>query len=201
MRNPYEVLGISSSASIDEVKSAYKKLAMQYHSDPYSSSETEKMMEEINQAYDTIILSRCGNGGAGSNNTSDNNFSPNLSEVREKIKNKKIDDAEIQLDGISPSFRTAEWYFLKGVVNHKRGWFEDAKKNFTIACQMDPSNTEYRDAFNSISASSSANGGYRSSKRHEQTGGCGSSLCTICNTLICADCCCDCLCGNSRGCC
>lgn len=194
MRNPYDVLGISSSASIDEVKSAYKKLAAQYHSDSLSSPETEKRINEINQAYDTIILTRFESNNSHQN-TSESRFSPDLNGVREKIKNKKYDEAEMQLDSISPSQRTAEWYFLKGVICNNRGWFEEAKKNYTIACQMEPSNSEYQNAFNSISESS--NGGYRASKRQGYTGSNSSSFCNLCNTLICADCCCDCFCDNS----
>ena len=197
MRNPYDVLGISSSASIEEVKSAYKKLAAQYHSDDFQSPEVKKFMNEIDQAYDAIILTRFESSN-NYNNTSKSGCPSDLNGIRAKIKNKKFDDAEMQLDSITSSKRTAEWYFLKGVICNNRGWFEEAKKNYTIACQMEPSNNEYQNAFNSISSSS--NGGYRASKRQEYTGRNSSSFCNLCNALICADCCCDCFCDDSLCC-
>lgn len=198
MKNPYDVLGISASASIEEVKVAYKKLAARYQTEVSSPQDFEKKMNEIDSAYDTIILTRSENDFTR-NNASKKDFSSDLNRVREKIKEKRIDDAEMQLDNIPTSQRTAEWYYLKGVINNNRGWFEEAKKNYTIACQMEPSNAEYQNAFNSISSSSE--GAYRASRRKEYAEKSGTSFCNLCNALICADCCCDCLCGNSRGCC
>lgn len=201
MKNPYDILGISSSASIDEIKSAYKKLSAQIHTN-FSPQEAESKMIEINEAYDLIVLSRFENDSVNTDkSTTNNNISSDFNLIKEKINNKKFDDAEIQLDNISSSKRTAEWYYLKGVINHNRGWFEEAKENFTIACQMDPANAEYQNAFNAISASSSSNGGFRSSKRQSHSETSGTSCCTLCNALICADCCCDCFCDDFIRCC
>ena len=54
--NPYEILGLTSSASTDEVKRAYRKLARQYHPDLHPGDEAaSKKMNEINEAYDRIM--------------------------------------------------------------------------------------------------------------------------------------------------
>ena len=50
-QDPFSVLGVSSSASEDEIKSAYRKLAKKYHPDlnPGDASAEEKM-REVNEA-------------------------------------------------------------------------------------------------------------------------------------------------------
>src|SRR3989344_2661755 len=47
----YEVLGISKTASLDEIKKAYKKLAMQYHPDRNKEKNAEEKFKEISEAY------------------------------------------------------------------------------------------------------------------------------------------------------
>ena len=68
MRDPYNVLGVSQSASDDEVKKAYRELARKYHPDNYQNNPladlAEEKMKEINEAYDAITKQRAG-GYAG----------------------------------------------------------------------------------------------------------------------------------------
>lgn len=54
MRNPYEVLGVSPNDSDDEIKKAYRKLAMKYHPDRNGDAGSGDKFKEINQAYDAI---------------------------------------------------------------------------------------------------------------------------------------------------
>lgn len=50
----YKVLGVSKSATAAELKSAYRKLAVQYHPDKNKSKESEEKFKEINQAYEVL---------------------------------------------------------------------------------------------------------------------------------------------------
>jgi len=50
-RDYYEVLGVSKNASKDEVKDAYRKLAMQYHPDRNKAPDAEDKFKEISEAY------------------------------------------------------------------------------------------------------------------------------------------------------
>ncbi|WP_455373660.1 molecular chaperone DnaJ [Limibacillus halophilus] len=51
----YEILGVSKDASADDLKKAYRKLAMQYHPDRNpDSKEAEQKFKEVNEAYDAL---------------------------------------------------------------------------------------------------------------------------------------------------
>jgi molecular chaperone DnaJ len=50
-RDYYEVLGVQKTASKDEIKDAYRKLALQYHPDRNKASDAEEKFKEISEAY------------------------------------------------------------------------------------------------------------------------------------------------------
>ena len=51
MTDSHAVLGVPKNASKEQIKKAYRKLAMQYHPDRNRSSEAEEKFKEINRAY------------------------------------------------------------------------------------------------------------------------------------------------------
>jgi len=51
----YKTLGVSRSASADEIRSAYRKLAMKYHPDRNAGNkQAEEKFKEINEAYQVL---------------------------------------------------------------------------------------------------------------------------------------------------
>ena len=55
-KDPYEILGVSRSASVEEIKISYRKLAMKYHPDRNPGNhQAEEQFKEISQAYDILI--------------------------------------------------------------------------------------------------------------------------------------------------
>ena len=203
MRDPFEVLGLPQGASDEQVRNAYRDLARRYSEG--GESPDSKKLAELDAAYDAIILSRTGNGGS----TADTNYSgyntytrydasaPDFGDIRARINSGRVDEAEILLDGIPAGQRTAEWYYLKGTVSHRKGWLEDAARNFERASQLDPTNSEYRRACNNINSDRA--GGYRTERNPDKSSGC--DACDICQGLLCADCCCECMGGDCIPCC
>jgi molecular chaperone DnaJ len=53
-RDYYEILGVPRGASIDEIKSAFRKLARQYHPDVSKEPDAEEKFKEINEAYGVL---------------------------------------------------------------------------------------------------------------------------------------------------
>src|SRR4030042_3610786 len=50
-RDYYEVLGVQKTANKDQIKDAYRKLAMQYHPDANKEAGAEEKFKEISEAY------------------------------------------------------------------------------------------------------------------------------------------------------
>lgn len=197
MKNPYEVLGVTSSASMDEIKRAYRDKARRY-------SEDQTKMNELNDAYDFIINNL--SGSRTDNSYADTGFGANAAggqtsefgDIRAKLNGGRIDDAETLLDGIPYQRRNAEWYYLKGTIQHRRGWLESALESFRKAREMEPGNSEYEAAFNQLERESKGN--FRKNKQNDDNDGC-CSPCNICSSLMCADCCCECMGGDLIRCC
>lgn len=50
----YSILGVSKTASQDEIKKAYRKLALQYHPDRSKGKESEDKFKEVTKAYEVL---------------------------------------------------------------------------------------------------------------------------------------------------
>ncbi len=201
MNNPYEYLGVGRNATEKDIMDAYRRIAGEINNSFMPEEERIRRMDELNNAYDTILNTLRGTSSYTNNNSysQQNNYHNNsqFSDVRQQINSGRIDDAEMILDGIHPSMRNAEWHYLKGVIHQRRGWLNEAYRCYQTACSMDPQNREYAAAFNAMN--NNANGGYRTTRRQNNSNGCDG--CDICSGLLCADCCCECCGGDLIPCC
>lgn len=205
MNDPYKILGVSPSASDDEIKAAYRELAKKYHPDNYANNPlgdlANEKMTEVNAAFDEIMNSRRGGSAYGSTSYGYSQGSSDYSQIRSLIQSGNVTEADNILSQISESYRNAEWYFLKGSVAYSRGWLNDAYNYFSRACSMDPNNREYAAALNQMN---SQRGGYMNgspSQHYNTSSNPGCSGCDMCQGLICADCCCECMGGDLISCC
>src|SRR6185312_5192315 len=78
-RDYYEVLGVGKGASADEIKKAYRRLAVQYHPDKQGGSEEK--FKELNEAYEVLKdaekrkrYDQFGHAGVGGNGGGANGF-------------------------------------------------------------------------------------------------------------------------------
>lgn len=200
--NPYEVLGVPENATDEQIKNAYKELVKKYHPDRYQDNPladlAEEKLAEINDAYDMIMKTRgAGRASAGSYYNSNAGYqgsagaysAADYQQVRRYIDAGNLGAAENILNQTGD--RSAEWYFLTGVIASRKGWYDEAVSNLQAACNMEPANFEYRQHLNSLTA---RNQRYQNNAMNRGYGASNDDLC--CQALqcyICADCCCDCI--------
>lgn len=212
MKNPYEVLGISEGATEEEIKKAYREQVKKYHPDQYHdnplSQLAEEKLREVNEAYDYLTgkgqsaktsggwSGRSGSAGpGGSAGAAGNSGSDSYRQIRMYINSGNIAAAESMLESMSN--RNAEWFYLRGLVFMKKGWYNEAIMNIRQAVNMDPSNFEYRNTLNRINTNNNMYRGNASARGY----GAGPSFCDMCTCLWCSDSMCECCGGDLISCC
>ena len=158
MRDPYQVLGVPSTATDEEVKKAYRDLARKYHPDNYHDNPladlAQERMKEINEAYEAVQSQRKaaraggysgGYGGyqAGYQSGYQSGGS-RYQRIRMAISQGNLNLAEELLNAMTD--HDAEWSFLKGAICYRRGWLDEARRYYQNAVNMDPDNQEYQRA-------------------------------------------------------
>lgn len=198
--NPYEVLGVPENASEEEIKKAYKELVKKYHPDKYQDNPladlAEEKLQEINEAYDMLMKNRgsassgsysYGNYGTGSG-SSGGYGTPDYMAVRRYIDAGNLTAVENILN--STRDRSAEWFFLSGMLSYRKGWYDDAINKLKTANDLDPNNMEYSQAYGRII---NMGGAYQNQAYGRGYGNSNDMCCQALQCYICADCCCDCI--------
>ena len=147
MRDPYQVLGVPSTATDEEVKKAYRDLARKYHPDNYHDNPladlAQERMKEINEAYEAVQSQRkaqrsggysasgagygTGYGGYQSAYQGAYQGSSRYQRVRMAISSGDLNLAEELLN--AQTNHDAEWNFLKGAICYRRGWLDEARRH------------------------------------------------------------------------
>ena len=201
--NPYEVLGVSRNASIDEIKKAYKELSRKYHPDSYVgnplSSLAEEKFKQVQEAYDAIMKEKNGDYNYAdnyNNNGYSNSESGEMAEVYNLLGRRAYSQALSLLDSM-PN-RNAKWYYYSaiaqvGLGNNLRG-MEYAR----MSVSMEPNNIEYQNLVNRLSFQGNRYGEVRNVYRGGRSGFDDAS--DLCCKLWLADSLCECMGGDLCSC-
>ena len=198
MRDPYQVLGVPSTATDDEVKKAYRDLARKYHPDNYHDNPladlAQERMKEINEAYEAVQsqrkAARAGgySGGYGGYQagyqTGYQSGGSRYQRIRMAISQGNLNLAEELMNAMTD--HDAEWSFLKGAICYRRGWLDEARRYYQNAVNMDPDNQEYQRALDIAEGRSTA---YRpEGYDNVTTGTCGNGDCLrLCGATLCCN--------------
>lgn len=214
MTDPYKVLGLSTGASDEQVKKAYRELSRKFHPDTNANNPladlAEEKFKEVQSAYEQILKER-EDGGYGSYNSDysygRNNGNGTSEESTEWQKDSKLvaaanyintryyREALNVLNGMSD--RIGQWYYLSALANSGMGNNMEAVEMAAQAVNMEPSNQNFVGLLNRLRIgrqryqdNSAGYGGNPSS--------CGSG--NICCDLWCADSLCECMGGDICSC-
>lgn len=165
MIDPYQVLGVSPSASDEEIKKAYRSLSRKYHPDANlnnpNRAQAEEKFKEVQQAYDQIMKEKQQGGGYGGGYSYGNasgygyHGSGRSSYQRETestqmraawnyIVNRHYAEALNVLNSVPFGERRARWYYYSAIANQGAGNNIQAMEHARRAVEMEPSNMEYR---------------------------------------------------------
>ncbi|HAF17460.1 MAG: DnaJ domain-containing protein [Thermacetogeniaceae bacterium] len=161
--DPYKVLGVSPTASEQEIAKAYRKLAKKYHPDLNpGDEEAAKKMSEINAAYEQIKSERkyqnsagnsygynqygpFGNYGGGQQQRGDYSL---FDSVKSYLFAGYYQQALYVLSTIQD--RSAEWYYYSALANAGLGNKITALNHAKTAVQMEPNNPKYQRVLDQI---------------------------------------------------
>lgn len=210
--DPYSVLGITPSASNDEVKRAYRELSRKYHPDSYVNNPLSELAEEkfkeIQEAYKQIMDERergynsSYSGGQSYQDTGSSSQgygqsyyeeSPEMREIYSMLMMRRFREGLNSLSRIND--RGARWHYYNAIAYSGLGNVITAMSHAKQAVAMEPSNPEYSQFLNQL----------QNSTRNYQSRGGGmsgsdSDACDMCCKLWMTDKLCECTGGDLCAC-
>ena len=211
-KDPFVILGLDKETCTQaDVKEAYYRLREQYREERFAEGEkgtnAARMLDALEVAYkdalDYLAASFTVSGGASG-----------YDEVESAIRGGNLEQAQAKLDAISE--RGARWHYLQATVFYKKGWLLESRKQLQLAINLDPGNTKYTDTLNRLDSELKSQNPFASpedeAKRKQQRSyndpsgvangtSPACSACDCCSSLLCADCCCECMGGDLISCC
>lgn len=210
-KNPFVVLGVSENCTQNELFDAYRELRNKYadlrFAEGQEGTDACAKLEEIELAYreaSDILRNRYNVKYTGSN----------LTDVENAIKAGNMEEAQSILDNCHE--RSWQWHYLQSVIFYKKNWLSDALKQLDFACNLEPNNQKFAEARRNMlnkmnentakqNTSYYRNDNHDSNRSYSREPGQryqrGFTACDCCSSLICADCCCECMGGDLISCC
>lgn len=209
--NPFVILGVDKNATQSEILEAYKQKRAYYQAHVFdegeSGAQAASMLNQLDDAYQQAMEM------AVESATVTGEGESAYEQVKQAIRSKDIETAQKLLDDMS--YRGAEWHYYQSVVFYEKNWLNDTKKQLEIALQMDPQNDKYKRALDNLKKKidgsrpydkEGAQGVYnadstQTDRTYKRDGAVADGICSACQALWCADCCCECMGGDLIRCC
>ena len=208
-RNPYEVLGVSSQASDEEIKKAYRSLSRKYHPDANinnpNKAQAEEKFKQVQQAYDRIMKEReqAAYGGYGTygfggyqdqSSGGSSEYENYMRAAANYIRTGHFTEALHVLNSIQE--RNALWHYYAAIANSGAGNNVAALQHAKKAAALEPGNFQYHQLVQQLEG-----GGMRYRDMQGGYGGDSESSPGFCLRLCIANLICNCCCGGNIFCC
>ena len=199
--NAFEIMGLPTNASREDVEKRYKELSAEYQRDRFlpgvEGEEAAEKMQRLEIAY-RDILDSFNDYSQRAENFYDQE--DDYREIQDLITANKLNEAQDRLD--ARAVRNAEWHYVQSILFYKRSWYLESKKQLELACQMEPDNERYKQSLEKLTKILASHtispDQMRTTSRPTDDGpriGAGNGTCTgsSCGDCLLCNACCNCL--------